>query len=239
MSSSPESLLLQGPSRRLAPAFPMLGPPDAPAARPERREHQRRRQEPTGTLADSYATELSDLRRQATAKGHLAGFAQGMSEAEASVAQVKADLALRSGQEQALWTSRVSAAVQALAFAAAQLDERSAPALDELVEVVTASTLELVTAVLQRELACATDPGLDAIGRALRLCPQDAPVRIRLNPADLSRLDRAQLGKLSRSVTVSADPAVEPGGALAESGARRVDAQLGVAMTRVRKALES
>ena len=236
MSSSPESLLLRGSSRRLAPAFPLTGLPDAPAAR---QPPARAPQGPSTTLADSYATELAGLRKQAISTGHLDGFTQGMAQAQGAVAQVEADLASLAAQEQALWTSRISAAVQALVTAATQLDERCAPAMDELVEVVTASTLELATAVLQRELACATDPGLEAIGRALRLCPQDAPVRIRLNPDDLSRLDRTQLGKLARTVTVTADPAVEPGGALAESGARRIDAQLGVAMTRVRKALEA
>jgi flagellar assembly protein FliH len=236
MSTSRESLLLVDSSRRLAPAFPMRGLADAPAAR---QTVARTHHVPTTTLEDSYATELAALRKQSTSKGHLDGFAQGMAEAESAVAQVKADLAALAAQEQTRWTSRLSTAVQALVAAATQLDQRSAPALDDLVEVVTASTMELTSALLQRELACATDPGLDAIRRALRLCPQDASVRIKLNPADLDRLDRTQLGTLSRNVTVSADPTVEPGGALAESGARRVDAQLGVAMIRVRKVLEA
>ena len=236
MSSSPESLLLQGSSRRLAPAFPLTGLADAPGAR---QPMARVPQGASSTLADSYAAELSSLRKQATSHGHLEGFARGMAQAQSALAQAKADQAALAAEEQAVWIRQVSAAVQALVSAAAQLDQRSAPALDELVEVITASSLELATAVLQRELACATDPGLDAIGRALRLCPADAPVRVRLNPADLDRLDRTQLGKLARTVTVSADPDVEPGGAMAQSGARRVDAQLGVAMARVRKVLEA
>jgi flagellar assembly protein FliH len=235
MSSSPESLLLRDSSRRLAPAFPVRGLHDAPVARqPLAREHQG----PTTTLADSYAAELSALRKRAIAKGRQDGFAQGMAQAQEASALVKAELATQAADEQARSAVLVGAAVQALTSAAAQLDQRSAPALEDLAGVVAASTLELVTALLQRELACATTPGMDAITRALRLCPQDAPVRVRLNPADLESLDRNQLSKLTHCVTVSADPAVEPGGALAESGARRIDAQLGAAMIRVRKALE-
>ncbi|MGV8846784.1 FliH/SctL family protein [Tessaracoccus sp.] len=227
---------MSDPNTRLSPAFPVLGLPSETTVR---QSPARTRQAPVSTLEESYAGELAALREQAIAGGHLDGFTKGMAEAGTAVAQARADAVAVVNAEQAVWARQMSLAVDALAAAAGQLDQRFIPALDDLVGVVSASAFELTTALLQRELVRATDPGLDAIRRVLRLCPEDAPVRVRLHPADLARLDLVQLGELSDLVTVTGDDTVEPGGALAESGSRRIDAQMGAAMIRARKALEA
>lgn len=241
MNSSPDSVLLR-PTGRLAPAFPSLGrqPVQVPSVpQPHGGSAPARAHGQAMTLAQSYAHEMSTLREQATAGGYQDGYAKGMAGANAAIAETTAVATAAAGREQAVWTARVSQAVDALAAAAARLDQRSVPALAELTRTLTSTALDLTSAILARELVTAKDPGLDAIRRALTLCPADAPVRVSLHPEDLARLDQVRMTALSELITVSADPNVEPGGALVESGARRVDAQLGTAMIRVRKALES
>jgi flagellar assembly protein FliH len=75
--------------------------------------------------------------------------------------------------------------------------------------------------------------------RALTLCPTDVPVVVRLHPDDLAEVAPDELAKLPTSVTVLGDITVERAGALAEAGTTRVDAQLGLALERVRAVLRS
>jgi flagellar assembly protein FliH len=95
----------------------------------------------------------------------------------------------------------------------------------------------LVEDLLGRELAVAAAPGLDALRRALRLCPADAPVVVRLHPDDLAEIPAPALAELPDSVTVTGDPRIERAGAVAETGPQRIDAQLGAAVERVQAVL--
>ena len=65
----------------------------------------------------------------------------------------------------------------------------------------------------------------------------DAPAGdavVRLNPADVATVGDLTFG---RELTIVADPSVEPAGAIVEVGACTIDAQIGPALARVRKAL--
>src|SRR3712207_9416871 len=72
----------------------------------------------------------------------------------------------------------------------------------------------------------------------LTLCPADAPTVVRLHPDDLAELPADALAELPDTVRVVGDLSVERAGAVAETGATRVDAQLGAAPERVRAVLE-
>ena len=87
--------------------------------------------------------------------------------------------------------------------------------------------------------AVATSPGLDALRRALTLCPSDVPIVVRLHPDDLAEVPAAALAQLPAAVTVLGDETVERAGALAEAGNQRVDAQLTTALERVLEVLRS
>jgi flagellar assembly protein FliH len=104
---------------------------------------------------------------------------------------------------------------------------------------VLAAVATLVEDLLGRELAVAADPGLDAVRRALGLCPADAPVVVRLHPDDLAEIPPAALAELPDTVTVLGDPRIERAGAVAETGPQRIDAQLGAALERVQAVLRS
>ena len=87
--------------------------------------------------------------------------------------------------------------------------------------------------MLDRELAVSTDPGADAIARALALVPGDSPVTVRLHPDDVRVLGEVSHLAQGRELVVVADPAVERGGCVAEAAGRQVDAQVGPALARV------
>lgn len=184
-----------------------------------------------------YAEQMAALRERSAREGFEAGYADGMQAAALAVADIEVEAQARLQAAHDEWATQAQAALSALAVAADRLDARLAPDLSEMTGSLTEAAYTLVADLLGRELASATDPGRDAVERALRLLPVDAPTVVRINPADHALLDVDWVGSLPATVTVLADAAVEPAGALAESGARRVDAQVSAALLRVREVL--
>jgi flagellar assembly protein FliH len=78
---------------------------------------------------------------------------------------------------------------------------------------------------------------LDAVRRALTLCPADTPTVVRVHPDDLGEIPADVLAGLPETVRVVADAGVERTGAVAETGPRRIDAQLTAALERVQAVL--
>jgi flagellar assembly protein FliH len=246
MSSSREGAVLRGEAAAAAIA-PWSGEQDRRQG--ERRAWGRRATDPVpgseGTgrpgmlLGDVYAAELARLKELAHEAGYQAGYAEGMQAAEAAVAEIERDAAERLAEVQARWERRLASAVAAMGSAARQLEEAAVPAATATRESILDVALTLVEDLLGRELALATDPAMDAVRRALTLCPEDAPAVVRVHPDDLAEIDEDALAGLPDTVRVVADPAVERAGAVAESGTRRVDAQLGAALGRVQAVLST
>ena len=196
---------------------------------------------PASRLRDVYAEELARLRADALEEGrrvgHATGYAEGIAEAAAVIAQTEEAAARRLAEAQQSWERRWATASAALGNAAQQLDAMAQPVLDEFRDQLLDNVFSLVEALLGRELAAATDPGLDAARRALTVLPGDVPIVVRLHPDDLATLTPGGHAAVPGNVTVVGDPSVERGGALAQAGPRRVDAQLGPALDRVRQVL--
>jgi flagellar assembly protein FliH len=188
-------------------------------------------------LGDVYADELARLRSQAQAEGFAAGHAEGLLAAEAAVAEVERSAAARLADVQARWERRLASATAALGAAVARLDEAALPVADDVRETIIGATLTLVEDLLGRELALADSPGLDAVRRALSLCPADLPALVRVHPDDLAEIPAEALAELPDSVRVIGDDSVERAGAVAESGVRRIDAQISTALERVQAVL--
>ena len=260
MSSSRESALLRGPSAAQAALFREdLAAPRAPAPEEmtassgpepvtERRTTIRRAADQTVDgartsfrLGDVYAEELARLREHAHAEGYAAGFAEGTAEGSAAAGRVVAEAeraaADRLTEVQARWERRLVSATAALGAAVRQLEEATAPLAEQVRDSVLGAVTTLVEDVLGRELELATSPGLDAVRRALALCPADAPVVVRLHPDDLAEIPAEALADLPESVTVLADEQIERAGAVAETGSQRIDAQIGAALERVQAVL--
>jgi flagellar assembly protein FliH len=188
-------------------------------------------------LGDVYAEELARLRQQAHAEGFAAGHAEGLTAAAAAVAEVERTAAQRLADVQARWERRLASATAALNAAVTRLDESALPVADDVRETIIGATLTLVEDLLGRELALADSPVLDAVRRALTLCPADAPAVVHVHPDDLAEIPADALADLPDSVRVVGDEQVERAGAVAESGVRRIDAQLSTALERVQAVL--
>jgi flagellar assembly protein FliH len=259
MSSSRESALLRGPSAAqaapyselLKQAVPRTPADDAPVPIQheqvvERRTTVRRAADqpvesarPTFRLGDVYAEELARLRERAHAEGYAAGFTEGSAAAEQVVAEAEREARDRLAEVQARWERRLVSATAALGAAVRRLEEAAVPAADEVRDSVLGAVTTLVEDLLGRELELAASPGLDAVRRALTLCPTDAPVVVRLHPDDLAEIPAAALAELPETVSVVGDQRVERAGAVAETGSQRVDAQIGAALERVQAVLRA
>jgi flagellar assembly protein FliH len=192
---------------------------------------------PSFRLGDVYAEELARLRQQAHAEGFATGHAEGVTAAAAVVAEAERAAAARLADVQVRWERRLASATAALGAAVTRLDEAAVPVADEIRESIIGSVLTLVEDLLGRELALADSPVLDAVRRALTLCPADAPTVLRVHPDDLAEIPAASLAELPDTVRVLGDESVERAGAIAETGVRRIDAQLSTALERVQAVL--
>jgi flagellar assembly protein FliH len=190
-------------------------------------------------LGDVYAEELARLRERARGEGYSAGYAEGMTAARVVVAEAEAAATARLTEAQARWERRLLSATAALGAAVRRLEEAAAPVATDVRDTILGAATTLVEDILGRELALASSPGVDALRRVMTLRPDDAPVVVRLHPDDLAELPAEALAELPSSVTVVGDPQVERAGAVAESGSRRIDAQIGPALERVRSVLSS
>ena len=188
-------------------------------------------------LGDVYAEELARLREHARQEGYAAGHAEGVQAAGAVVAEAERAAEARLAEVQARWERRMVSATAALGAAVTQLEQAALPVAEDVRDSVITIVLTLVEDVLCRELALADSPVVDAVRRALTLCPADAPTVVRLHPDDLAELPAEALAELPDTVRVVGDLSVERAGAVAETGPTRVDAQLGAALERVRAVL--
>jgi flagellar assembly protein FliH len=244
MSSSREGVLLRGWSAQQATPYQE---PAAAGPSPEDRRTTIRRaadlpvagNRPSFRLGDVYAEELERLRAQAHAEGFAAGHAEGMTAAAGVIAEAEREAAERLAEVQGRWERRLASATAAVGAAVTRLDEASIPLADEVRDSIIGTVLTLVEDLVGRELALAESPVLDAVRRALTLCPADSPTILRLHPDDLAEISAESLAELPDSVRVVADPAVERTGAIAESGSLRIDAQLMTALERVQAVLTS
>jgi flagellar assembly protein FliH len=243
-----EGVLIRGNGAARATPYQEQGPVQHPAQTGERRSTIRRAADlPVSDgngggafrLGDVYAEELARLRQHAHAEGFAAGHAEGMAAADAVVAETERAAAERLADVQARWERRVASATAALGAAAARFDEAVVPVADDVRETIIGMVLTLVEDLLGRELALADSPVLDAIRRALALVPSDSPAVVRVHPDDLAEIPAEALAELPDTVRVVGDTTVERAGALAETGPRRIDAQLMAALERVQTVLTS
>ena len=182
------------------------------------------------TGEDPRLTLPDEIVEAAVAEGRERGFAQGH---EDGVMVARREAAAQESQRRAL----IERAIAALEEAVAGCRARETTALEAIEDDVAALAFELLETLLGRELELSRAPGRDAVARGIALISGWDPVRVRLHPDDIETVgDVADLAA-GRDLTVVADPAIEPGGCVVEQGSTRVDAQLGPALERVRRAL--
>lgn len=174
-------------------------------------------------------------RDAARAQGFAAGWAEGLraSAQRSSTAYGEQTRALQHRSDTLLAAQR--SALSALQEAVGRCADTTSALHAELTAAAVDLALQIAEAVLGRELEIATDPGSDALRRALVGIPIDVPVTVRLHPADLDVLDRDVVA--DRAVTFVADATITSGDALVETEDGIVDAGIAAALERVREVL--
>jgi flagellar assembly protein FliH len=192
--------------------------------------HLERLVEDTVALAETMG------REQGAAQGYADGVAQGLAAAAAEA------VVQRAADEDALAEAleRLRSLGSALTRAAESLEHRAAPTYDQVGAELGPSVVDLVEVLLGRELRDDTTPFVDAVRRAVARSGRGADLLLHLNPDDLDSaralgIDLEQVA--GRPVHVVGDPTVERGGAVADSGARRVDACVSTAVATLRAEL--
>ena len=131
--------------------------------------------------------------RAARAQGYAAGWAEGRRRATESAADLLAERGRVQDAEHQQVVAGQRAAATALATALDQVAEALADTQEVLASHAVEMALQIAAAVLQREVLTATDPGADALVRALVSVPPAVPVTVRINPADQAVLDLSVL----------------------------------------------
>ncbi len=169
---------------------------------------------------------LDEDRSEAIRQGYELGYAEGLAKAarEALAARAEAE-------------KRAQTAFSALTSAVFSVQEADNALRAEISTTVPKLVFALLEQLLARESELATNPGREAIIRAIGLDDGIQPVVIRMNPADIETVGEITDMSLGRDICIVADSSVEPGGALAEIGRSTVDAQLGSALDRVKRVL--
>jgi flagellar biosynthesis/type III secretory pathway protein FliH len=185
--------------------------------------------EPEGVPAISEADRLEEMRKAVWEQAYEEGIAEGIRRE-------------RTSQEARRLERRLSLE-KVLSDAVERLSRSQIEALAVIRDEVVSFALDLAEAVIGRELELASAPVRDALRRALQLAPPGVVLTVHVNPVDSSLLDQRVLSELESSVpgsslSLAEDPTVEPGGCIVESGACRIDAQIGPALRRAREVLQ-
>jgi flagellar assembly protein FliH len=179
---------------------------------------------------------------EAYAAGYELGYVEGYNEGKAvgyadgyqAGNEAAAAAALVAAEER---DTRLREALAALTTAADECNTRQAASIADMERTVVDAVFDLAQTLLGRELSVTRTPGRDALARALSMVRDHGNVTARLHPDDIDSIgDLAELAP-GRVITIVPDPNVEPAGCIVEAGAMRVDAQLGPALERAKRAL--
>jgi flagellar assembly protein FliH len=187
------------------------------------------------------AGDVARAKDDARTTGYAEGWAQAQREfaATADVTTARAKAA-----EEAFNQRRAAAlaqAVNALGRAVTELENHLMPTFTELQEVLLAHAFELAEAIVGRSLDDPARRGADALRRAMAAAPEHGPLQVSLCPADFETLIGPEgvtdFDYEGRRVSLRANPALQPGDAVAETGMATVDATISSAVARAREAL--
>jgi len=203
------------------------------------------------TLADagerrSQGDDRARIERQWQARGHAAGYTEGLRAAAAAVdervARLEADHAERmraAGRQHDRTLAALTAAVRAL-------ETRTVPVLHDVEDTLLDAAIDLAEAIIGHALADQAAAVRSALGRTEVGAAPASPATgrtigdgvgqtVRLNPHDLAALDVAAVA--AAGVTLVADANLASGDAVSEFPDGYLDARIGSALRRARAAL--
>jgi flagellar assembly protein FliH len=197
-----------------------------------------------GDPAEVAEQELDPEVSEAYAAGYEQGYVEGYNEGKA----VGYADGYQQGNEKAAAAALAAAedreaklrdALSALTTAAAECNSRQKASIDDIETTIVDAIFDLAQTLLGRELSHTRTPGRDALRRALDMAATHGPAVARLNPDDVDTVGDLAVLAPGRVITIVPDPNIEPGGCVLEAGSGRVDAQLGTALARAKRALLS
>jgi flagellar biosynthesis/type III secretory pathway protein FliH len=177
-----------------------------------------------GPTDDELAAEAAAERNRLVSDAYEAGFEAGRVTAEAAA------------------DAKMSSAIDTLHRAAAQIVEGKAKYLNALEDNLAALATVIARHIIGREVRGPADITADLIRRAVTEFPLDEPLRIRINPLDLSTLAVAPGGDAvriapGREITWVPDSRVQQGGCLVEGRERILDGRIDTALERTYRRL--
>lgn len=185
--------------------------------------------------ADGWDEGFQEGRAEGLATGHAEGFEAGFAEGRAAGHAEGAQAAVAEAQRQV--EAHLAATLSALDSVAADLAGREATTFAQVESVAVDLAVTLAEAILGREVAVATDPGREALARALSLAPESGDLVAHLHPDDLAPLGDVEDLAPGRELRLVPDASVGRGGAVVTAGAARIDARISTALERVRQEL--
>ncbi|MCZ9882648.1 FliH/SctL family protein [Arthrobacter sp. B2a2-09] len=170
-------------------------------------------------------------------QGHAAGYAAGIQAAAAEQQRLRGQLQAEHHAMLDAGRLAVAQGVRALEAAAAASLQRRGAVLEEAQDVLAASAMELAEAILGYELNKGGNTARAALARALgAVSGGETVTAVRLHPADLAALAAVDVVNVD-GVELKADPALNPGDAIAEYPQGWLDARLSTALDRAKAAL--
>lgn len=175
--------------------------------------------EPTGL----WAARAEAVAEEARVEGFRRGFADGRAQGET--------IGYQEGRRDC------ARAIEALDRLVEQMRDTDRRIGTEIGDETTGFAMAAVEAILARELAVSSDPGLEAIERCLAVGPELGPIEARLHPEDIKTLGHVERVTGDRRFTITPDPSLQRGDAVVTIGDTTVDGRLAEALDRLRDAL--
>ncbi|MCX2749062.1 FliH/SctL family protein [Arthrobacter sp. MI7-26] len=186
---------------------------------------------------DIQPAERSRKKDSGYTQGHAAGYAAGIKAAAQEQQRLRDQLQAEHRAMLDAGRQTVAQAVRALEAATAATRQYRGVALEKAQDVLAASAIELAEAILGYELDKGQNTARAALARALgAVSGLETVTAIRLHPADLAALAAVDAGNVA-GVELKADPALNPGDAIAEYPQGWIDARLNTALDRAKAAL--
>jgi flagellar assembly protein FliH len=179
---------------------------------------------------------VDQLRAEAQAAGYAAGWAEGRQAAELAAREAREAFAAESAAIKAAQEATARYVLGALAGAVDRFERQAIPSVENMQAQLVDAAFALAETIVGRELVTATEPGRDAIARALAFAPPGRSAVARLHPMDAATLPSTATVD-GRDVVVVADPALAPGDAVVECDASTVESRIAAGLDRARAAV--
>jgi flagellar assembly protein FliH len=168
----------------------------------------------------------------ATDDGYRIGYQAGF---DAALADAAAAIDSREQQR----ASNLAAVIQELAEAAERIEEHHSAIVAEMETQIVALAIDIAETLVGHDIATSTNPGLDALVRALHLAPTTNAVSAQLHPDDYATLTASADWErfADQGLTIIENAQLQRGDCIVDAEATRIDARLAPALARVREVI--